>query len=231
MSTSSPFDDFEAPEQLVARVVTPEPRPRLHGFDVQADLVRHYDFAEIVFTALVGRPPQRPEGRSFNVLLSFLLPISVAEAPCHGAVIARICGAKTQRVVAAAATLLCEQARVELDRRAALLEWLEHGRQGPPPAEPNAIDPEERAAVATLHERLREAGLEVSAEDSSLSLLGSIVAGLHACGFRHSWQLEATWCLARLPAAAAEAMAFAPGAFGEYPMRQPPFELRVEEPR
>lgn len=229
MTEGSPIDEFAATEQLVARVVTLDARPRLHGFDVQDDLVRHYDFAEIVFTTLVGRPPQRHEGRAFNVLLGFLLPICVAEAPTHGAVIARVCGAQSQRVVAAAAVALCEQARFELDRRAALLEWLEHGRRAPPPFQSEAQGPDERDAVRALHERLREAGLEIPPEDASLSLHAATIAGLHACGITRTWQFEAIWCLARLPAAVAEAMAYDAGSLGDYPIRRPPFEFLFRE--
>jgi hypothetical protein len=229
MAGGSPIDDFEAPEQLSARVVTPGPRPRLHGYDVQDDLVRSYDFAEIVFTALVGRPPLRHEGRALNVLLGFLLPISVAEAPAHGAVLARICGARSQRVTAAAAVTLCEQARFELDRSAPLLEWLAGDRSGPPPGAREAIDPQEHAAVAALHERLREAGLPAPCEGAPLSLHGAILAGLFACGLTHAWQLEVLWCLCRLPAATAEAMTFTAGSFAEYPIRRPAFALEPRE--
>jgi hypothetical protein len=225
MTTPSPMDDYEAPEELTARVVSPEPCPRLHGFDVQGDLVRNYDFAEVVFTALVGRTPERHEGRGLNVLMGFLLPICVAEAPSHGAVIARLCGAQSQRVVATAAVALCEQARFELDRHAPLLEWLEQGCQGPPPASCAGADRQEQDAVERLHDCLQAAGMSVPAQDSSLSLPAAIIVGLFACGLTLTWQLEAIWCLARLPAVASEAMAVSPGAFSQYPIRQPTFVL------
>ena len=231
MATGSPFDDFPASEQLFARVVTPESRPRLHGLDVQDDLVRHYDFAEIVFTALVGRPPERHEGRGLNILMGVLLPVSVAEAPAHAAVIARICGAQPHRVVAAAAVALCEQAHLELDRRAPLLEWLEHGSRGTPPEEHVAPDEGEREAVRALHECLSGVGLELRPETLSLSPKGAIIAGFFACGVTQRWQLEALFCIARLPAAAAEAMAASPGGFADYPSRLPRFELQPEENR
>ena len=224
MAKRSPVDEFPAPEQLTARVVRPGPSPCVHGYDVHDDLVRHYDFAELVYTALTGRPPARHEGRGLNVLLGFLLPIGVAEAPSHGAVIARLCGAPSSRVIAAASVALCEQARFELARHAPLLEWLDGGRKGRPPAAA-LRDREGDPAVHRLHEHLSEAGLPVVPSDVPLSLESAIIAGLHACGLTRGGQLEAAWCLSRLPAATAEAMAVAPGAFREYPIRQPPFEL------
>ena len=133
----SPIDEMDAPARLAAHVVTPGPQPLLHGFDVQNDLARSYDFAEVVYTALTGEPPSETTGRVFNVLLTFLAPISVAEAPCHATVLARLVGARTAGLVSTAAIGLAEQARAE---------------PGPPPTS-------DSKSVERLKAALREAGV------------------------------------------------------------------------
>ncbi len=225
----SPIDDFPAPEQLTARVVEPSSRPRLHGFDVQDDLVRHYDFAEMCFIAVMGRAPAPHEGRGLNVVLGFVMPIGVDQAPCHAAVVARMCGADSQRVVGAAAVALSEQARFEVERHVDLWRWLQRGRRGPPPTASTCTDPSEREAVARLHQRLAAAGIEIAAADASLGLVAALLAGFHCCGLTEPWQLHTMWSWARLPVVAAEAMATPPGSFGDYPIRQPAFSYPTED--
>ncbi|MBX3271963.1 MAG: hypothetical protein KF729_16970 [Sandaracinaceae bacterium] len=220
----SPIDQMPVPEHLTARVVEPGAAPRLHGYDVQDDLARHYGLGEVVLLALTGELPDRAAGRAIDVLLVFAAPITIAEAPSHAAALARLCSAKPSSVAAVAAIGLAEQARFRLEALAPLLAWLASGRDGPPPEET------EDAATARLHETLRSVGAAVSARDAALPVGAAIVAGLFELGLREPWQIEAALNCARWPIAIAEAMSNTPGALGTYPIRLPEFELvrRVE---
>jgi len=52
-----PLEKHSFPETLTARVVTPGAHPRLHGYDVEADLACHYDPTDILSLALTGELP------------------------------------------------------------------------------------------------------------------------------------------------------------------------------
>src|SRR5258708_5243088 len=82
---AGPIDVGLWPSQLTARVVDGGFRPRILGYDVQTDLARHYSFAEVVLLCLCGEVPTREVGRAFEIALSFLAPVSAAEAPAHAA--------------------------------------------------------------------------------------------------------------------------------------------------
>ena len=84
---TGPLDAAEWPEKLTARVVTAGARPRLHGYDVEADLARHYSFTEMVLLSLTGNLPTAQEARAFDVALQFAAPVSVQEAPTHATMV------------------------------------------------------------------------------------------------------------------------------------------------
>src|SRR5262245_62268100 len=94
-----PIEDNPWPSKLTARVVSPGPRPVLHGYDVQGDLAQHYGFGEVLLLALTGTPPDAERGHDFDVALIFLAPISIAEAPVHAASLARLCRAAPSGLV------------------------------------------------------------------------------------------------------------------------------------
>src|SRR5262245_48707929 len=83
-----PVEAYPWPEKLEARVVTPGDAPRLHGYDVEADLCAHYSFVETVLLSLTGELPSEPQAAAFDVALQFLGPLSVAHASTHAAVLA-----------------------------------------------------------------------------------------------------------------------------------------------
>jgi len=67
-----PLEEASFPEQLSARVVTPGANPRLHGYDVEGDLARHYQPSDLLFLLLIGELPAAPVSRAFSVALMFL---------------------------------------------------------------------------------------------------------------------------------------------------------------
>ncbi|MCA9604482.1 MAG: hypothetical protein KC619_02735 [Myxococcales bacterium] len=211
---------MDVPERLTARVVSPGDDPTIHGYAVADDLARHFGFAEVVFLALTGDVPDRRIGRIFERALVCAAPITIAEAPSHAAVLARLSGARPSSVAAVAAVGVAEQSRFRLEQLAPLLSWLREGREGPAPR--SAPEP----GTAALHDVLQEAGLVVDERDRDLSLTAALVAVFHDLGLREAWQLEAAFVVARWPLAQAEAMSNTPGALGTYPIRLPSFDLR-----
>src|SRR5581483_9322042 len=87
---AGPIDVGLWASQLTARVVEAGGAPRIFGYDVQAGLARHYSFGEVVLLCLSGEVPPREVGRAFEIALSFLAPVSVAEAPVHAAGLAHL---------------------------------------------------------------------------------------------------------------------------------------------
>ena len=90
-----PLDDVEWPKKLPAHVVTAGPAPRVHGYDVENDLARHYSFSDAIYLSLVGELPNDATSRAFEIALHFLAPVSAAEAPSHAAILARFCDGST----------------------------------------------------------------------------------------------------------------------------------------
>jgi hypothetical protein len=102
-------------------VVTPGSEPRVHGYDVERDLARHYRFSDVTLLALVGRLPSDEQFEAFDAAMSFLAPLPITEAPTHAAVLARICGAQSSGVIGAAAVALAERREAVGRLRAALV--------------------------------------------------------------------------------------------------------------
>jgi hypothetical protein len=224
-----PFDAAEWPERLRARIVTPGPRPRVRGYDVEGDLARNYSFAEGVLIALTGEPPSAEQGRAFDVAMQFLSPAPVNEAPTHAAALARICAGSDAAIIGTAAVGLAEQARWTVAQSAAMLAWLD-ADGGPPPTGSMASDEEERRSVGRLREALLPTGLAVRALDHDLGRTPALLAVLHACGLRRAHAIESAWVIARLATAVAEAMTNKRRAFQLYPTQLPRFRYE-EDPR
>jgi hypothetical protein len=208
-----PVEAFAFPSTLSARVVDPSDAPRIHGYDVQTDLAGRYSLAELALLAATGELPDRESGRALEVALAFLSPSSVAEAPAHTAVLARLCGATTAATLAAAALTLAEQARELVSTH---LDWLA--------APQAAASPGELPGVVRLRDALppRFAALAGLTEAPSVEAAALLV--LRACGATTPEALESLVVWARLPCAAAEALAVRPASFREYPMDVPRFE-------
>jgi hypothetical protein len=156
----------------------------------------------------------------------FLAPCSVAEAPSHAAVIARICGAQAAGVLQAGVITLAEQAASLVREHEPLRRWLE-SPDSVLPAGCEATDDEQRTAVQNLRVALGEFAGQVSGLDRDPNLVAALLCTLFACGLREPHQWVSVLVVARLPAVAAEGFAAAPGDFRGYPMDLPHF--RYEE--
>ena len=210
------------PERLTARVVTPGERPRVHGYDVEGDLARHYQASDLLFLFLNGELPSPVVSRAFSVVLMFLAPVSVAHASTHAAVVGRLCGTPSSSAFGVAAIGAAEHARSLLDEHAELIAWL----AAPFSALPKRFHAREAAdlyAVQRLEQALAPTGVPVPALAERPSRDAALLMVLFAIGFQRRESLEAAIALARLPSAVAEALAERPTNFGNYPINLPRF--------
>jgi hypothetical protein len=216
-----PFDDVAWPDKLTARVVAPGEAPRIHGYDVEHDLARHYSTAETTLLSLTGELPSEAQARAFEIATRFLSPAPVNEAPAHATVVVRICNVLTSAIIATAALALGEQARVLVAEHAAWLGCLDAGV--PAPAEGwGPLDADERRSVGRLREALAAAGVEVPELDLDLGRTPALLAVLHFAGLTRAERMESAIVFARLPAAVAEGLATPTHAYKDYAVELPP---------
>jgi len=225
---SGPIEEQQWPQRLIAHVTQPSSEPRIHGFDVQRDLARHYSFAEVVLVALTGSAPTAEVGRAFEIALTFLSPTTVNEAPAHATCLARICGTRTAGLVGVAAIALAEQARALLDVHDNVLPKLLIGSLNGMASQFVSRDAAEREAVQRLRDMLNGFCTQVPAIGYDLRLETAIIAVMLACGLRKREQIEIAISMARLPTVCAEALSWEPGNLRAYPMALPSFAF--EEP-
>lgn len=215
-----PLESGEFPDRLSARVVSPGAEPHLHGYDVEADLAKHYGMADGLLLTLTGELPSEQARAAFEVAWLFLAPVSVAEAGPHAAVLARLCGATASSTIGVAAIGLAEQARCLLTEHAELLGWL-RAKSGELPSRYRAAvaDP----AVDRLRDTLASTGLAVPALEQRPTRDAALISVLFACGLKRPELLQTAIVLARLPAALAEGFAERATNFGNYPINLPAF--------
>lgn len=222
-----PIEEHEWPEKLKAHVVTPGPRPRIHGYDVEGDLARHYSFAETILLALTGELPDEKTGRAFEIALQFLAPISIAEAPSHAATIARLCGSVASGVHGVGAFALAEQARFFVEEHNDFLVWLSNP-SSEFPGQYKAREGEAGSARGRLSDLLRRINHRVPSLEKRPTREAGLIALLFSCGLTENWQLEMAFIVARLATLSAEAHATHAGAIKDYPMDYPHFSY-IEE--
>jgi hypothetical protein len=214
-----PIEARTWPTTLEAFAVDTSGPPRLHGYDVEEDLARHYRFTDAVYLALTGELPDDARSRAFEVALTYLLPMSVAEAPIHATVLTGFCGAPPSGILSTAAVTLADAAMeiIDADPAAELPDRL------------LARTPAESASVDRLRAQLA-GSLDVPLLARNPCRDVALVAVLRACGLSTPLQLATAISLARIPCAVAEAAPRAAQAFVEkYPLNTPPFEY-VEKP-
>jgi hypothetical protein len=203
--------------------VTAGTAPRIHGYDVQSDLVRHYSFAEVFLLTLVGELPSDEQTAAFETAMTFAAPLSIAEAPTHAAVLARICGARPSGVLGVGIVALAERARSIIDESAKVLDWLpsqDHPLERPPIVT-SAEDPD---TVRRLRDALTARGVRIEAPMDNLPLHAAILTTLRFAGLTRPEQLESALVLAWLPCVVTEAYSHAVASFPDYPMQLPPFQ-------
>lgn len=220
-----PLESAKFPDTLTARVVTPGDAPRLHGYDVEADLARHYDPTEVLFLSLTGELPEPPVAAALRVALTFLAPVSIAHASVHAAALARLCGTTTSSTLGVAAIGLAEQARVLVDEHAELFAWLA-APEGPPPARYINSGAADRNSTERLRAQVAESGLAVPALSMNLTRNAALLSVLFRCGLSRREQLQAAIVSARLPSAFAEAFTETVVDFAHYPINLPHYRYR-----
>ena len=212
-----PIESKEWPKQLRATAISPDSPPRFFGYDVEGDLARHYSFSDTIYLALKRELPEERIGAAFGSILVFASAMSVARAPIHAAALARLCGVRIGGVLAVAATSLVEDVAARFDALDACV------RSGKVTPDLEAASDEERASVARL-KTLVDGKIDVPLLAANPGRELAIVAVLHACGFESRDEVFCVLAMARLPSAAAEALATKPGDFKSYPMDVPHFE-------
>jgi hypothetical protein len=219
---SGPLERGTFPAQLGARVVTPGERPRVHGYDVEGDLARHYRPSDLAFLSLTGELPAPEVGRAFAMALVFLAPLSVAHASVHAAVLARLCGATASATFGVAAIGLAEHARVFVEEHAPLLEWLK-SPTGALPARFRSRGEADDAALDRLCAALGPTSLDLRGWKERPTREAALVMLLFACGIQRRERLEAALLIARLPTTLAEGLAERPANLANYPINLPRF--------
>lgn len=220
---TSPLDVDLHPNHLMAHVVEAGESTRIFGYDVVSDLACHYSFAEMILLLLTGELADRSKGRAFEMTLGFLSPASVAEAPTHATVLARIAGADSAGLVGVASVALAEQARDWLSRYESFLRWLEN-IDGDPPEMSIETDGGKRRLTAEMKKMLAQSGVSHTGLDYELNKDALILTALYDCGLTAPHQIEGAVVMARLPCLMAEAHACTPGKLDTYPMNLPPFK-------
>jgi hypothetical protein len=201
-------------------------RPRLHGYDVEGDLSRHYDGTDLLVLSLTGELPSPEISAAARVALAFVAPVSVAHASVHATALARLCGTATVSTVGVAAIALAEQARVLLDEHAELFKWLASTDGSPVPEAFLATEAEDRASTLRLREALEQSGFRVPELDAEPRRNAALLIVLYRCGFKERAQLETAIVTARLPSTMAEALAVKVTDFDHYPANLPRYLYR-----
>ena len=219
---TGPLENGDFPTRLRARVISPGAQPKVHGYDVERDLARHYRFTDLVYLLLTGELPSSEAAAGFEVALCFLAPVSVAHASTHASVLARLCGASTSTTIGVSATALGEQARVTIAEHEGLLRWLDAPSE-PFPARYAATEEADLSSLECLKVALLPTGLDVPGLAARPTRHAALLILLRACGLKRKDQLELLLVLARLPAAMSEAFAERATNFGNYPINLPAF--------
>ncbi|MEO8874244.1 MAG: hypothetical protein ABI461_01550 [Polyangiaceae bacterium] len=227
---SGPLDAVAWPTQLKARVVSNDTDRRIHGYSVRGDLAKHYSFLETVLLGLTGELPSAEQARAFEVALTFLAPTTVAEAPTHAALLARVCVATTSALSGAAVIGLAEQSRFDLSRYASWISWLNDESPGIP-GDFAAATAHDHAALTSLRNALMaRGGVIPQALALDIDETAALIAVLVACGLRTLEQIELVRTFARFPFAMAEALASPAAGHKDYPLMVPTIRYEEEVP-
>jgi hypothetical protein len=215
-----PLETGSWPERLCARVVTPGSQPRIHGYDVEADLARHYRWTDLLLLSLTGELPTPAASAAVDVAMTFLAPVSVAHASTHATVLARLCGASTSTTLGTAAIGLAEQARFLVSELEDVLVWLDNPGSDLP-EQHRAKETADVAGVERLIAALERTNFSVPGLSLRPTLPAALVIVLHACGLTRAEQIESAIVISRMPAAVAEALQERATNFREYPVNLP----------
>lgn len=221
-----PFEELTWPTQLLARVVTPEGPPHLHGYAVDDDLARNYRFGEVLLLALTGQPPSPEVGAFFEGVLVILSPVCVAEAPVHAALLSRSAGARPVGTLLVGLVGLAEQARHLVETHQGLLEAAARGTID---SWPEGFEARTERDVLVGRELEERWPWPPAPTLGNITAEGALLVALFACGLTAPWQMEAALVTSRLGTLSAEAHAAPLGRLMDYPMNLPPFEYLEDQ--
>lgn len=230
MSTrTGPFEQGQWPNRLRAAAVDASDRPRLHGYDIESDLARHYGAAELMLLALTQDAPTVHQGKAFEIALVFASTCPINEAPTHGARLARSFGAPVASAVTAGILLAFEASRAVIDEHRELLQWLRDGREGLLPPSVRAKDARDEAAVEQLGRALAGADVPWSPL-AGATRMAAILAVMWECGLESDDQLLLALSWARTVSIAAESVAVTRGGLVNFPALLPNFVYEAPTP-
>ncbi len=226
MNYRGPIEDGTWTSQLEAVAFDLGPPLRLHGYAFASDLLRHYSFTEVVFTSLIGEAPTQAQAKLFEVALILLSPLTVAEAPSHAAVLAKLCGSEDAGVLAAGGVVLFDRARVLVEEHAELTHWLDDPT-GALPERFLAKTPYERELVGEALRRFGETLPPFATEKLAPNALA--FALLLSLGFRKSLALTSVVAIASMASMVSEALPRTAEQRDRYPLDVPPFRYEEDE--
>ncbi len=212
------LDDTSWPTTLRARAVDRAVEDdRLHGYAALGDLARHYSFSDTIFLALVGDLPDERASRLFRIACHACCTISVAEAPAHIAVLARLSGGQLGAAMSAGVVAAADRADQLVATHAGLLAWLD-APTGAVAAE--FVDDAARPWTATL---LAVIGGEATNVRPEMSRAAATITLFHDAGLRSAESIAAALIAASCSSIAAESLATGPHDLGKYPVKLPEF--------
>lgn len=214
------FEIHSFPDKLEAHVVSPGPNPTIHGYSVEDDIVKHYDFIELMLLSLTGEIPTTSQTTAFDIALQFIAPISAREAPVHSAILANVCGARSSAIISISAITLAERARHIVS------QYMSNGFE---------TTDEDRESVKRLKEVLSDSGITIpelySEPDTCCDpdRWSALFAVLKFAGITDPNKLEMVIVIASMAVTFAEAKSHKPVSLREYPANLPPFVYKEED--
>ncbi|NEP23126.1 hypothetical protein [Moorena sp. SIO3I6] len=217
----SVVDTISSTEKLLAHVVTPQLPWRIHGYDVEHDLARHYSLLETFLLAFTGEIAPENYGRALEIALIFLSPKSVAHDSTHAGILTQVIGASPSPILSTTLMILTEEAQDLIKRHELLLNLLNQEELNYLPEEFQTEDAQERASVERLALALEETGITLPFKEFSRD--AALLYTLHRVGLKTPLQLCSVIVLSRLPAIVAEVGYWQKGKLENYPMKLPNF--------
>lgn len=224
LSASGPVRERPWPEKLPAYVVSPGDDPRIFGYSALGDLAQAHSFSDGLFLSLTGELPSPAASRAFAITLWAASALTVADAPAHAGVLGRLSGATPAANVALVATAAAERAQYLCERHAGWLAGIRNGERTP--CTQTAIDPSDAVFARRIARTLGSAGLALEWLGEGPTADTVILAALTLLGLGTDESLVTVLTAACLTTSLAEAWAWKPGQFQDYPMDLPPFRYQ-----
>jgi hypothetical protein len=225
---AGPIDDTPWSTVLVARAVNRRSDDdHLHGYAMLGDVARHYRYPDALYLAITGELPDERASILFDVALLAFGSISVNEAPCHVAVLSKICGGTLASSLGAGLVAAADQARTTVEAHSALIAWLRNPTDVVPT---DACDSDDATWIRQLRNCAQHRGAMPMLVRDGMSRAAAVLALLYEAGLTNIEQLQAAMIASRLSGIAAEAIATSPKDLKDYPAKLPPFHYVERAP-